>query len=55
MINSKSISGGYRDSGTATLIVSNKEVKGFMKIVKSFKDSGLLSKGVTQTTENKTK
>ena len=42
-------------SGATTLIISNKEMKDIMKIVKSFKDSSLLIKIFTQTTENETK
>ena len=42
-------------SGTTTLIISNKEMKDIMKIVKSFKDSSLLIKIFTQTIENVTK
>ena len=38
-----------------TLEISNKELEGIMKIVKSFEDSGLLIKGATQTIENETK
>ena len=32
-----------------TLIVSNDEIHGIIKIVKSLEDSGLLLKGVTET------
>ena len=38
-----------------TLIISNKEVKDIVKVVKSLKDSCLLIKGVTQTIENETR
>ena len=32
-----------------TLIISNDEIEGIIKIVKSLEDSGLLLKGVTET------
>ena len=34
---------------TTTLIISNDEMGDIIKIVKSLEDSGLLSKGVTET------
>ena len=45
------------ESGTATLIFSNRELNDIMKIVKedSVEDSGLLIKGVTETVENEMK
>ena len=43
------------DSGTTTLIISNDEIEDIMKIVKSLKDSGLLLKGVSETTQNEAK
>ena len=42
-------------SGTTALIISNDEIKGIMKIVKSLEDSGLLLKGVSGTTQNEVK
>ena len=42
-------------SETATLIISNEEMKGIMKIVKSLEDSGLLLKGVSETIQNEAK
>ena len=39
-------------SGTTTLIRSNKEMVGFMKIVKYLEDPGLLLKGVCETIQN---
>ena len=42
-------------SETTALIISNKEIKQILKIVKLLEDCGLLIKGVTQTIENKTK
>ena len=38
-----------------TLIISNDEINGIIKIVKSLEDSGLLLKGVTQTVQNEEK
>ena len=37
------------------MIISNKEMEYFMKIVKSLKKCGLLMKGVGETTENEAK
>ena len=37
------------------LIISNKGMEDFMKIVKSLKKCGLLMKGVSETTENEAK
>ena len=42
-------------SGNTTLIVSNKEINDFMKIVQALEDSNILLKGVTKTIENETK
>ena len=39
-------------SGFTTLIVSNEERNGIMKIVKSLEGLGLLIKGVSQTVKN---
>ena len=39
----------------ATLIISNEEMNGIMTIIKSLEDSGLLIKGVSETTEYKIK
>ena len=36
-------------SGTMILTISNKEMSGIMKIVKSLEESGLLIKGVSET------
>ena len=44
----------YRSEMTA-LIISNKEMKDMMKIVKSVKELGLLLNGVSETIENETK
>ena len=44
-------------SGTTatTLIISNNEIENIIKIVKSFEDSGLLLKRVTETVQNEVK
>ena len=42
-------------SGTTTLIISNEEMKDIMEIVKSFEESGLLIKGVSETIKNEAK
>ena len=41
-------------SGTATLILSNDEMKDLIRIVKSLEDSGLFLKGVCKTIQNET-
>ena len=38
-----------------TLIISNNEMEDIIKIVKSFEDSGLLLKGVTEIVQNEVK
>ena len=51
-------SGKNRHSSSAphiTLIISNDEINGIIKIVKSLEDSGLLLKGVTETVQNEVK
>ena len=42
-------------SGTTTLIISNKEMNGIMKIVQALEDSNILFKGVTETIKNEMK
>ena len=42
-------------SGTTTLIISNEEMNGRMKIVQAFEDSNILLKGITKSIENETK
>ena len=42
-------------SWTATLIISNDEIKDVIKIVKSFEDPSLLLKGVSKTIQNEVK
>ena len=44
-----------RGSGTATLIISNEEMNGIMKIVQALEDSNILLNGVTKTIKNGTK
>ena len=39
-------------SGIKKLKISNDEMKNIIKIVKSLKDSGLMLKGVSETTKN---
>ena len=42
-------------SRTRTLVISNKEMKDILKIVRSLEDSGLLLKGVSETIQNEGK
>ena len=42
-------------SGNTTLTISNEELNDIMKIVKSYEESGLLIKGVSQTIKNEAK
>ena len=42
-------------SGTKTLIISNEEMNGIMKIVQALEDLNILLKGVTKTMKNETK
>ena len=42
-------------SGTATVIISNKEMNDIMKIVQALEDSNILSKWVIETIKNETK
>ena len=41
--------------GKTTLIISNEEMNGIIKIVQAFEDSNILLKGVTKTIKNETK
>ena len=41
--------------GTTTLVISNEEMNHFMKIVKSFEESDLLIKSVSETIKNESK
>ena len=40
------------ESGMTTLIISNEEIHDTMKIITSFEESGLLTKGVSETIKN---
>ena len=42
-------------SENTTLIISNKDMKDLIKIVKSLEDSGLLLNGITETVQNEVK
>ena len=42
-------------SGRTALIISNEETEGIIKIVKSLEESGLLIKGISETTKNEAK
>ena len=42
-------------SGATTLIISNDEMGGILKIVKSLEDSGVLLKGVSETIQHEAK
>ena len=42
-------------SGNTTLIISNKDIKDLIEIIKSLEDSGLLLKGVTESVQNEVK
>ena len=46
---------GGSGSGNTTLIISNEDMEDFIKIVKSFEDSGLLLEGVTELVQNEVK
>ena len=43
------------ESGITTLIISNEEINDIMKVVKSYEESVLLIKGVSDTIKNKAK
>ena len=43
------------NNNTATLIISNNEIDGIIKIVKPLEDSSLSLKGVTETVQNEVK
>ena len=42
-------------SGFTTIVISNEEMNGIMKIVKSLEESGLLIKGVSEAIKNEAK
>ena len=43
------------ESGMTTLIISNEEIHDTMKIITSLEESGLLTKGVSETIKNEAK
>ena len=46
---------GSGHNNTTTLIISNNEMEGIIKIDQALEDSGLLLKGVTETVQNEVK
>ena len=50
-IHEKTLGSGHNN----TTIISNDEINGIIKIIKSLEDSGLLLKGVTETVQNEVK
>ena len=52
---SSAIDAGVHGSETTTLIISNEEMNGIMKIVQALEHAGILLKGVTETIKNETK
>ena len=51
----KILGSGNNNNNTTTLILSNNEKEDIIKIVKSFEDSRLLLKGVTEIVQNEVK
>ena len=51
----KILGSGHNNSSSVTIIISNNEMEDIIKIVKYPEDFGLLSKGVTETVQNKVK
>ena len=54
-VNDAGIQKKIHGSGTATLIVSNKEMNNIMKIVQALEDSNFVLKGVNETIKDETK
>ena len=54
-IHKKILGCGHNNPSSTTLIISNNEMGDIIKIVKYLEDSGLLSKGVTETIQNEVK
>ena len=54
-IHKKILGSGHNHPSSTTLIISNDELGGITKIVKSLEDCGLLLKGVTETVQNEVK
>ena len=50
-----SSSASHNHPSSTTLIVSNNDMQGIIKIVKSLEDSGLLLKGAAETVQNEAK
>ena len=48
-IHKKILGSGHNHPSSTALIISNDEMEDIIRIVKSLEDSGLLSKGVTET------
>ena len=51
----KKIHGSGTTTGTTTLVISNEEMNGIMKIVQVLEDSNILLKGVIKTIKNEKK
>ena len=54
-IHRKILASGKHNIDNTILIISNDEMEDIIRIVKSFEDSGLLLKGVSETFPNETK
>ena len=54
-IHKKILGSGSSSGSKITLIISNDEMKDIIEIIKSFKDSGLLLKGVSETIQYEAK
>ena len=54
-IHKKILGSGHDHPSSKTLIISNNEIEGIIKIVKSLEDSGVLLKLVTETVQNEVK
>ena len=51
-IHKKILGSGQNNSPSTALIISNNDIEGLIKIVKSLEDSNLLLKGLTETVQN---
>ena len=54
-VHKKIFESGNNNLSSITLIISNSEMEDIIKILNSFEDSDLLSKGVTETVQNEVK
>ena len=54
-IHKKILGSGHDHPSSKTLIISNNEIEGIIKIVKSLEDSGVLLEVVTETVQNEVK